>query len=848
MYTDYILLAIGGVFFGVALLLLLWLLLSRKRSRRYRQLLAEETQKVDMVETLRSTEGITAPGTTVTGARPTAVGSTLSAAPGAQSRGSVPPTVDVTGGAGTLPVWTGAGAGTVLVNAGAGNGTVFLPGNIPAPPVGGDLDTSVVEERYELLSEMGGGGMSRVFLARNRQLGNEWVVKYVEGEDQELMNEADVLKRLNHISLPQVIDVFRTNRGIFLVERYIEGYSLKQALTKREDIREGLICDWGLQLSQVLHYLHTLDNPIIHCDMKPANIMVTHDNRLVLIDFGISISKSTGGNGQPMGITVRYAAPEQFKGRLAASEEARGRFGVLPPEQQNWAIGPWTDLYSVGVILYELCTGGVPFEGDTSELDGQVTPRLAEVIRKCLALDPKDRWQSAEELASAMEGLRGRQAQMARSLVMRRVAAVVCAVLLAGGAAATASGAYVNRMENLSVVDLDPGQVMVTRQQSVQLLLRKTAPDGTVTHLEPARLRWTCSDDSVARLDGDRLVGVNVGEATFEAQYRGGAYSLTVTVTEPAQELTEVALRYPGETKVEVFAGSGERDFVDGTRTGCSFVSPESMWGTDGQLYVTDSGTLRLLEEDSVTTLPLEPLYYTASLVRGWDGALYVSTGPWQEEDGSNRYGLLRIRDGVTELLMEDDAVYSVLPDFAFASDGVMWFIKENVAAGATALYTMDGNTGEVAEVMDLPDGASNLAFDGADNLYISVPDSGIIVRVDRGAETWSYFIGQEGDRHFIDGSAPKFYNPVSLAVEGDFLYVLDFDTVRRVTLTGENPGFTETLAGMPVADTNPPVELGLGQDTVLAASGLATLCTDDSGRLLLSDPKNSVIYQITAS
>lgn len=106
----------------------------------------------------------------------------------------------------------------------------------------------------------------------------------------------------------------------------------KQKVKPKNELREiseGLICDWALQLAQVLNYLHNLETPIIPCDLKPSNIMVTHDNRLVLIDFGIS--KRQGIDERSIGLTYCYAAPEQFKPSTARSERVQTRFGVLPP-------------------------------------------------------------------------------------------------------------------------------------------------------------------------------------------------------------------------------------------------------------------------------------------------------------------------------------------------------------------------------------------------------------------------------------------------------------------------------------------------------------------------------------
>ena len=827
MYLDYILFAISGALLLVALILIVWLVRSRKRSREYRRTLRTETERVDIISTLRNTELLSTTETQ----KPYLLPNQLAA---------------------TLPTKQTAYADTAkTVPLSSADDTVFTTGTNTtlsshdeqkAEPRGEILDFSPLHKKYELLKEIHGGGMSRIFLARHATLGNEWVVKFVESTHAELANEAEVLKKMNHISLPQIIDIFQNSQGTFLVERYIEGYPLDQVMRLGE-IKEGLIFDWVLQLAQVLNYLHNLETPIIHCDLKPSNIMVTHDNRLVLIDFGIS--KRQGIDERSLGLTYRYAAPEQFKPSMVRSERAQARFGILPPEHGDWKIDPRTDLYSTGVILYELAVGDTPGQDGINELRNRVSSSLAEVIGKCLEIDPANRFQSAQELIDALEQLKSHQTIMVRSLLLRRVAAVCCGVSLAAALGTTASATYINQRENLSMVDMDPGHAVVTAQQSVQILLQKTAPDGNVTILEPTKFQWSYSEDNIARLDGDRLVGLNVGETTLYGKYRNKFISLNVTVTEPVEELVDVALRYPDGVEITEYAGNGEREVMDGPLDDCSFISPEGLAADGDTLYLSDSGVIRMIADGEASSLYLEPDFLTADLVRGWDGDMYVLTGPWEADDEVSYYGILRISDDGADFLYYTEAAWSVIPDFAFSSDGTLWFIQQNMGTGATTLNTLDLQSLEAAWVMDLPDSARGMAYDEADNLYIAVPEAGIIIRVNAGAKEWRYFAGIEGECDFIDGAIPQFYRPTSLVAKDNAVYVLDFDTVRKITVEGEGALFTETLAGIPTADTNPDVRLGTGSEAVLPASELASIALDGEGRLLLSDPKNSVVYEI---
>lgn len=793
MFPDQVLAIIGVGLLVLALLLLILLLRSRKRSSEYRRLLSEETEHVDIMTAL------------------------MTQATAAQflTRRTEPVTTDT-------------------------QRTEFVGANPSGSELG--LDLTPLEGKYELLEEIHCGGMSRIFRARHARLGNEWIVKYVDRRHAELANEAEVLKKLNHISLPQIIDIFQTGQGTFLVERYIEGFTLQQVLQMGQEIRESQIVEWGQQIAQALNYLHNLETPITHCDLKPSNIMVTHDNRLVLIDFGIS--RREGADDNPNGITYRYAAPEQFKQGGRTAEIAKGRFGSLPEGCADWEIDCRTDLFSAGVILHELATGDIPRPDQKDDLSEQVSANLAETIRKCIALDPKDRYQSAQELFGVLTKVQEHRLGISRSLVLRRVAGVAAVAAFVAGLASSVSAVYVWNQENLSLVSIDPGRTVVTAQQSVQVLIWKTKPNGDIFYLDPDQFQWSYSDDNIARMSGDHLVGINVGETTLYGQYRNKLIELQITVTEPVETQVDVALRYPDGTEVSVYAGTGIRETVDGMLDACAFVSPEDLFWSNGTLSVIDAGVIRFIEDDEVFTLPLEPEFLTASRVRCTENEVYVLTGPWEAGNGSY-YGIIQIMEGGAEFLYYTDARWSAIPDFAFSSDGTLYFIQENMGTGATTLNTLDLDTMEPNWIMDLPYSTHSMAFDGADNLYLAVPRSGTILRVDAGEGHWTYFAGVEDEKHFIDGEIAYFYQPMSLAVDGNSLYILDFDTIRRVTVEGTGALFTETLAGEPTANTNPAVQLGCGGGSVLPASELATISVDGEGRVLLSDPKNCMIYEI---
>ena len=805
MYLDYILFSIGGILLFLALAFAFALLRSRKRSLAYRRVFREETERIDVITTLKEKKTSSSQDFSTHSSH---------ALPATEKLSDLDKIVSTDG-------FVGKGSSEM-------QGATILHG------------------KYRLLREIHGGNMSRVFLARHEELGNEWVVKFVADNHAGLIEEAEILEKLNHISLPQIIDIFhgelQGQEGMFLVESYIEGYSLSDAMDIRQQLSEGQICDWGIQMAQLLNYLHNLTPPIIHCDIKPANIMVTHDNRLVLVDFGISKRQSQVLESSYL--TPAYAAPEQFIKWSNGQRVLQERFALSPSEYQDWEIDGRTDLYSVGVILYELIMGKRPDPKNTLDIQNRATKRLSDAIRKCLSVSPEGRFKTAKELIDALETVRNERGNIVHRVYMRRIASIFCVIASILGTVSTASAAYINRMENLSTLSIDPSYAIVTVQGSVQPSVSRTTPTGKVTALLPSQIEWSYSTDSIAQIDGDRLYGINIGKTTFYGKYRKNTVSMDVEVRKAVNN-SSISLRYPKEASVSVYAGNGERDFIDGNVSSCSFVSPESLSMENGILYLSDSGRIRRVQDGEVSTIALEPDYLTVNLLRQWNENLYVLTGPWEDDNGENYYGFLKIGKEDVALIYMTDAAMSTISDFAFSEDGTLWFIQQNVGMGMTMLNTLDVNTMESEWIMNLPDGAQSMSFDGKGNLYISVPYSGIILRIEPGAKTPSYLAGIENERNFIDGAVPNFYQPSSLAVDGESLYVLDFDTVRRISIRQQGVPFTETLAGVPVTDTNPNVTLGEGWQTILPASELASITVGTHGEILLSDPKNSVIYQI---
>lgn len=251
---------------------------------------------------------------------------------------------------------------------------------------------SLIDGKYKILSVIGHGGMSTVYLAINEKANKPWAIKEVKKDGvqdfevvrQSLMIETDMLKKLSHKGLPSIVDVIDKDDNFLIVMDYIEGNTLKSVIKEKGAQKQEDVVAWAMQLCDVLRYLHERETPIIYRDLKPANIMLKSDGSVILIDFGTAREYKERNLGDTTCLgTQGYAAPEQFGGK--GQTDAR------------------TDIYCLGTTMYHLVTGHNPSDPPyemypITKWNDNLSTGLEQIILKCTQKNPDDRYQSAAEL------------------------------------------------------------------------------------------------------------------------------------------------------------------------------------------------------------------------------------------------------------------------------------------------------------------------------------------------------------------------------------------------------------------------------------------------------------------
>lgn len=286
---------------------------------------------------------------------------------------------------------------------------------------------TVIDGKYEILTEIGRGGMSVVYLAMDTHLNKQWAVKEIKkkgnGKNEEvvvnsLLAEANLMKHLDHPSLPRIVDIIDNGVTIFVVMDYIEGESLDKILAEYGSQPEELVIDWAKQLCDALSYLHSQKPPIIYRDMKPANVMLKPEGNIKIIDFGIA---------------------REYKELSLADTTVLGTKGYAPPEQYSGQTDARSDIYALGMTMHHLLTGIDPRLGETYAPVRMWNPEVSEgmemIIDRCVQPVAEHRYQNCQDLLYDLEhpnlitkNYKKRQKRKLNSFFATCVLAVVLAI------------------------------------------------------------------------------------------------------------------------------------------------------------------------------------------------------------------------------------------------------------------------------------------------------------------------------------------------------------------------------------------------------------------------------------
>ncbi|SDK43143.1 Stk1 family PASTA domain-containing Ser/Thr kinase [Natronincola ferrireducens] len=266
----------------------------------------------------------------------------------------------------------------------------------------------ILGNRYEIVEKIGGGGMALVYKAKCNLLNRYVAVKILRSE---FTNDKDIIEKfkresqaaasLSHPNIVNLYDVGEEEDIYYIVMEYVKGKTLKEVIKEKEILTLEEIINYTKQIALALQQAHY--NHVIHRDIKPHNILITEDNRAKVTDFGIALAATSStitNMGSVIG-SVHYFSPEQARGGYTDEK---------------------SDLYSLGIVMYEMATGKVPFEGDSpisvalkhiqeepvlpSEVNPQISKGLEEIILQLIQKDQASRYQNTQSLIEDLNKLK----------------------------------------------------------------------------------------------------------------------------------------------------------------------------------------------------------------------------------------------------------------------------------------------------------------------------------------------------------------------------------------------------------------------------------------------------------
>lgn len=245
-------------------------------------------------------------------------------------------------------------------------------------------------DKYRIIKLLGSGGTSSVYLAEHIRLKSYRAIKYISKHHplyKLQLKEAQILKDLKHSCIPIIYDIEEDEDGSYIIEQYLEGYTLREFVDERKYLHEDIIIHFALQLCDLINYLHSVKRPVLYLDLKPDNIIVT-GMKLKLIDFGSAIFRDEADSNAEFYGTVGYAAPELY---------------------HNNPIDERCDVYGIGVLLYFMAAGKALELGNEKaehiDFTEDIPKRLKRIISRCLRYNPSQRYASVSQLEKDLSAI-----------------------------------------------------------------------------------------------------------------------------------------------------------------------------------------------------------------------------------------------------------------------------------------------------------------------------------------------------------------------------------------------------------------------------------------------------------
>jgi hypothetical protein len=434
---------------------------------------------------------------------------------------------------------------------------------------------------YEIQSPLGAGGMGEVYRARDTRLGREVALKVLPesfSRDSERLRrfeqEARAVAALNHSNILAIHDIGEHGGSPFIVSELLEGVSLRVEL-ENGALSSRKATEYAVQIAQGLAAAHNKN--IIHRDLKPENIFVTKEGRVKILDFGLAklSPNASGTNAESAGLTLTSSPTE--------AGVVMGTAGYMAPEQvRGLAIDSRADIFAFGAVLYEMVSGRRAFRRDTaaetmtailkedppdlSEMERPISPGLERIVRRCLEKQPEQRFQSAKDLAFALEALSGVTSKTGAHAVIAGKAkpaswigvAIAAALGLALGAAIAW---YLHPREApapaFTRVSFDRGEVIRAR----------LAPDGKAI-VYSAKLNGGAPDTYIIRDDYPEAVQTGPRGAMLLALSQQGQMAVLVRPQYYAH------YQWGGTLATAPMGGSGARELLENVF--------EADWSPDG--------------------------------------------------------------------------------------------------------------------------------------------------------------------------------------------------------------------------------------------------------------------------